>query len=120
MRFFELQAEDISTLSDGDLREMVGRLCEAEIIQQGRQPFCVTWGGAQEAGDGGLDVYVTDAGIVESKNFIPRENTGFQVKKNSMSKASCTNEMLDKGNLKLVIAELFFSIVRSSSASMSG
>ncbi|MCP4494016.1 MAG: hypothetical protein GY820_42945 [Gammaproteobacteria bacterium] len=61
MVFFELGKEDISTLTDGDLRELVGRLCEAELIQQGIQPSSVTWGGAQE-------VYCF------SRNWTPKTN----------------------------------------------
>ena len=89
MKFFELEPADISTLDDADLREMVARLCEAELIRQGIQPSCVLWGGAQEAADGGLDVRVKDAATLNGPNFIPRENTGFQVKKHSISKAAC-------------------------------
>lgn len=56
MIFFELEPSDISNLNDADLREMVARLCEAELIRQEIQTSCVLWGGAQEAADGGLDV----------------------------------------------------------------
>lgn len=52
MIFFELQARDISELNDADLRELVGRLCEAELLQSGIPPSRVFWGGAQEAPDG--------------------------------------------------------------------
>lgn len=106
MIFFELEPADISNLSDADLREMVARLCEAELIRQKIQPSCVLWGGAQEAADGGLDVRVSNAIPLNSSGFVPRENTGFQVKKNSMSKAACKNEMLHSGNLKPVIGGL--------------
>jgi hypothetical protein len=106
MRFFELEPVDISTLNDSDLREMLARLCEAELIQQRIQPSCVFWGGAQEAADGGLDVRVNSSIKLNNPNFIPRENTGFQVKKNSMPKAACEKEMLENGNVKPVIAEL--------------
>lgn len=106
MRFFELEPADISALNDGDLRELVARLCEAELIQQGIQPSCVMWGGAQEAPDGGLDVHVKNAGAFTNPSFISRANTGIQVKKNSMGRAACKNEMLDKGNIKTIIAEL--------------
>ncbi|MFH1983192.1 MAG: hypothetical protein ABIL58_15220 [Pseudomonadota bacterium] len=106
MRFFELEPADISTLSDADLREMVARLCEAELIRQGIQPSCVLWGGAQEAADGGLDIRVREATTLNGPSFIPRENTGFQVKKNSMGKSSCNKEMLEKGSVKPSIADL--------------
>lgn len=106
MSFFELEPSDISNLSDANLREMVARLCEAELISQQIRPSCVSWGGAQEAADGGLDIRVTDATPLSNPIFILRENTGFQIKKNSMSKAACKNEMLSEGNLKSVIADL--------------
>lgn len=106
MAFFELEPNDISNLSDADLREMVARLCEAELIRRGIQPSCVLWGGAQEAADGGLDVRVKDATSFNSSGFVPRGNTGFQVKKSSMSKTACTKEMLYKGSLKSVITDL--------------
>lgn len=50
MIFFELEPSDISNLSDADLREMVARLCEAELISQDLQPSCVLWGGAHCSG----------------------------------------------------------------------
>ena len=103
MRFFEIEAKDISELADDDLRDLVGRLCEAELVQAGLATSCVTWGGAQEAADGGLDVSVNEVRKFKNPNFVPRNVTGFQVKKHSMGKASCTKEMLDKGSLKPII-----------------
>ncbi len=85
---------------------MVARLCEAELIRHQIQPSCVLWGGAQEAADGGLDIRVRDAVPLNHQGFVPRENTGFQVKKNSMSKTACKNEMLDKGSLKPTLVDL--------------
>lgn len=106
MQFFELDASDISDLTDADLRELVARLCEAELIGQNIQPSCVFWGGAQEAPDGGLDVRVKDANPMTTPAFVPRENTGFQVKKHTMGKSACSKEMLDKGNVKPIIQHL--------------
>lgn len=105
MVFFELEPKDISELNDADLRELVARLCEAELAKYDISPYFVSWGGAQEAPDGGLDVSVVDSGKNIDAGFIPRANTGFQVKKHSMGKASCKKEMLDKNkSLKPVIA----------------
>lgn len=106
MVFFELEPADISALSDGDLRELVGRLCEAELIRQGIGPSCATWGGAQEAPDGGLDVSVKKAEGISQTSFLPRANTGFQVKKHSLSRKGCNKEMLHKGAVKPAITEL--------------
>lgn len=106
MHFFELDEADISALNDADLRELVGRLCEAELIAQNLNPKAATWGGAQEAPDGGLDVRVEHADTSEEDSFIPRSFTGFQVKKHSLAEAACTDEMLHKGSLKPVIADI--------------
>lgn len=106
MKFFEIEARDISELNDGDLRELVGRLCEAELMLQGLGTSSVTWGGAQEAADGGLDVSVNEKGILNNPNFIPRSNSGFQVKKQQMGKAACKKEMQEEGSIKPIIADL--------------
>lgn len=106
MRYFELQPQDITSLSDGDLRELVARLCEAELSRQNIHGSCVTWGGAQEAADDGLDVRVKSITNFSSPNFVPRKNTGIQVKKNAMGEAACKKEMFDNGKIKDVIEEL--------------
>jgi len=56
---FDITPEDINQLNDIDLRELVGRLCEAELQRLGLSPSAVTWGGNQTAADGGLDVRVS-------------------------------------------------------------
>lgn len=106
MSFFELDATDISALSAGDLRELVARLSEAEVIQRGRPSKSVTWGGAQEAPDGGLDVRIKDTGLPPNSGFVPRGICGFQVKKHTIAGAACRDEMLEHGALRAVIAEL--------------
>lgn len=106
MDFFELNAADITVLGAGDLRELVARLSEAEVIQQGRLSKSVTWGGAQEAPDGGLDVRIEDTGLASNNGFVPRGICGFQVKKHTMAGAACRDEMLEHGDLRPVIAEL--------------
>ncbi|MBR8657714.1 hypothetical protein KDH83_30830, partial [Achromobacter sp. Marseille-Q0513] len=93
-------------LDDGDLRELVARLCEAELIQQNIQSSSVTGGGAQEAADGGLDVRVKIVGDIPTPNFVPRKNTGFQVKKHTMVKSSCQREMEVDGKPKAILKEL--------------
>jgi len=55
---FEVTAADIALLNDEDLRGLVGLLCEAEVRRLGLPTSHVTWGGNQDAGDGGLDVRV--------------------------------------------------------------
>jgi hypothetical protein len=105
---FEITGDDVAALNDEDLRALVGRLCEAELRRRELSTAAVTWGGNQTAKDGGLDVRValpTEAAI---DGFIPKRDTGFQVKKPDMPRGEILEEMKPKpkGKLRPVIAEL--------------
>jgi hypothetical protein len=56
---FEITPQDIAQLDDKQLRTLVGLLCEAELRSRGYSTAFVTWGGDQNAKDGGLDVRVS-------------------------------------------------------------
>lgn len=103
---FDVTPDDIANLNDVDLRELVGRLCEAELSKRGLSPAAVTWGGNQTAGDGGLDVRVSLPTGTAIDGFIPRISTGFQVKKPDMAAAAITAEMRPSGAIRPVIQEL--------------
>ena len=53
---FEVTPEQIATLSDTDLRTLVGHLAEQEARRAGLSASGVTYGGHQNAKDGGIDV----------------------------------------------------------------
>jgi hypothetical protein len=55
---FEITADDIAQLNDEDLRSLVALLCEWEMRTRGLPVSAVTWGGSQNAPDGGIDVRV--------------------------------------------------------------
>ena len=103
---FDITADDIKQLNDSDLRELVGRLCEAEVVSRGRSAAAVTWGGHQTAADGGLDVRVALPPGVPIEGFIPRPSTGFQVKTPDMQRAAILAEMRPAGAIRPVIQEL--------------
>lgn len=102
MPIFDIPKEDITTLNDSDLRELVGRLCEVE----GSKVADVHWGGAQQAPDGGLDVEVNWPNSSQVGDFIPRSHTGFQVKMHSIGEKNCTKEMLKDGKPRPIIEQL--------------
>ena len=106
MQSLELTARDISDLNDADLRELVGRLCEAELTRQSISTARLMWGGAQQAADGGLDVELRGAADIKADGFLPRPDVGLQVKKHTMGKAACLKEMQNKHALRPVIAQL--------------
>ncbi|MFD1172739.1 hypothetical protein [Oceanobacillus picturae] len=103
---FEIEGKDISELSDSDLRSLIGLLCEAELRSLNLPTAGVTWGGHQNAKDGGIDVRVELKSSVHSDGFIPRSNTGYQVKKPDMPRSAIYKEMMLNGEPKQVIKDL--------------
>lgn len=102
----DVTPSDISNLGDEDLRELVVRLCEAELRGANLPVSALTAGGHQNASDGGLDVRVRLKSDLANGNFIPRSNTGFQVKVPDMPRYAILEEMAPGGNLRPVVAEL--------------
>jgi hypothetical protein len=103
---FDVTPDEIAKLNDVDLRELVGRLCEAELASRRLSPAAVTWGGSQTAADGGLDVRVALPEGTAIDGFVPRAATGFQVKTPDMARAAISAEMRPAGAIRPVIQEL--------------
>jgi hypothetical protein len=103
---FDITGQDISLLSDEDLRALIGRLCEAELRRGGLSPVAVTWGGNQNAADGGIDVRVAAETAIPSSNAIPRSHVGYQVKAEDMPRGKISEEMRPGGLLRASIQEL--------------
>jgi hypothetical protein len=66
----------------------------------------VTWGGDQNAPDGGVDVRVNVPTKKPIQGFIPRHVTGFQVKKPDLARAGILLEMRPGGKVRPVIRAL--------------
>lgn len=103
---FEITADDISLLSDQDLRTLVGLLCEAEARSRGFPASSVTWGGDQNAADGGIDVHVVLPVGTAIEGFVPRADTGYQVKKMDMPPTEILAEMRPHGVIRPSIQKL--------------
>ena len=99
---FEVTPEQIELLSDADLRTLVGYLAEQEVMRASYSGACVTYGGHQNAKDGGIDVRV-DTSSRPVTGYIPRPLTGFQVKAEDMPKGDILKEMRPKGVLRPAI-----------------
>jgi hypothetical protein len=102
----EITPDHIAELADDDLRELIGLLCEAELAKRGLPVSAVTYGGNQRAGDGGLDVRVALPEGAMGGDYVPRPNTGFQVKRQDMPRALIFKEMRPSGEVRPVIREL--------------
>jgi hypothetical protein len=103
---FEITADDIAALNDEDLRSLIALLCEAELRKRGLATSAVTWGGDQNAADGGVDVRVELPKLTSVQGFIPRPVTGFQVKKSDMTPSKIADEMRSGGKVRAVIRDL--------------
>jgi hypothetical protein len=67
----EITGDHIALLSDGDLRNLIGLLCEADLRKRGLPTSVVTWGGEQDAKDGGIDVRVALPVGTPIEGFVP-------------------------------------------------
>jgi hypothetical protein len=103
---FEITPDDIALLNDVQLRAVVARLCEAELRGIGQSPAHVTWGGNQNAPDGGIDVRVALPNGTITDAYIPRPATGYQVKQQDMPPGEVDAEMRPKGIIRPSIQEL--------------
>lgn len=102
---FEVKPDHIESLSDKDLRALVGLLAEQEVVRAGYSTAGVTYGGHQNAKDGGIDVRV-DLGSEAINGYVAQPQTGYQVKADDMPKASILKEMRPEGALRPAIREL--------------
>jgi len=82
-------------------------LCEAELAKRGLPVSAVTYGGDQRAGDGGVDVRIALPEEAVRMDFVPRPNTGFQVKRQDMPRAAIRKEMRPSGDVRAVIREIY-------------
>lgn len=116
----EITCDDIAALSDEDLRSLVGRLCEAELRSHGLSTSAVTWGGNQDARDGGIDVRVRIEDDEAPGGFVPRTHVGFQVKKTDFTPSlirleMCPLEQLRESIVGLIGAKGAYIIASSGS-----
>jgi hypothetical protein len=100
----EITGNDIAFLNDEDLHILIGLLCEAELTSRKLPTSGVTWGGHQDAPDGGVDVRV--AIDVPIDGYIPKPQTVYQVKATDMPPSKITEEMRPGGELRQSISEL--------------
>ena len=103
---FEITKQNLLGLNGDQLRELVARLCEAELRILGMPASSVRWSGAHTAADGGLDVECRVEDSDFRGDFVPRPRTGFQVKKPSMPPSKIPSEMSPRGTLRPVFSDL--------------
>lgn len=109
MSVLEVTDEHVKALDDKQLRDLVVRLCRAELRRLGLPLHALTDGGHQNAADGGVDVRIElphSADAAPGMDFIRRKHTVFQCKAEDMPPKDIAKEMKPGGVLRPVIAEL--------------
>ena len=103
---FEITEDQLGQLGASDLRELVARLCTAELTSRGAPASAVKWDGAHTAPDGGLDVDCDVKDQPYEGDFVPRARTGIQVKRSTMPPSKIPGEMSPDTTLRPVFSEL--------------
>ena len=103
---FAVTSLEIQQLNDQQARELVARLCKAELRLRGVGTAAVTWGGDQRAADGGTDVRVAALNPNEISGYIPKNNSVFQIKAEVFPSNKIQKEMAPNGVLRLSIQAL--------------
>jgi hypothetical protein len=109
---FEITKTEIKNLSDQDLRNLIGLLCEATLSKYNMSPKSVYYGGNQDAKDDGVDVLIKHNHKFSFDDFISNSNTVIQVKKSNMPPKNIRNELEPKGKLR----EFFLDLQRNQGA----
>ena len=110
MGILDINPDDISALSRGDLQALVARLCEAELKKCELPPTGVQCTENTDASDKSIDVSVDAEARIGECGFIPKGKTAFQVKQTEVPKSKIRREMLEnkgKGKLRKAIADIF-------------
>lgn len=103
---FTITPGDIQKLNDEQSRELVARLCKAELKNRNISQDAVTWGGDQRAKDGGVDVRVNIDPIIGIDGYIKSDRSVFQVKAEKFIPSKIPAEMAPSGILRSAIKEL--------------
>jgi hypothetical protein len=101
-----ITTSDILALDDEQARELVARLCRAELARQGISPSAVTWGGDQRAADGGVDVRVDVVPLVTLSGYVKAAQCAFQVKAEPFPASKIAPEMAPHGKVRPALLDL--------------
>ncbi len=97
---FDLEERHVRDIAPKLLQDWVARLCMAEIESRGGSRQVVRYGSDINAPDDGVDVEVRAGSSDHIGDFIPRQWTRVQVKKQKMGKSDIKEEMAPKGRLR--------------------
>ena len=92
-QIFDIDQSFIKAVDDETARELVARLCRAELRTQRLPESAVSWGGDQRAKDSGIDVCVDCPSPLRRPDFVRTACTVFQVKAEKFAPSKIQAEM---------------------------
>jgi hypothetical protein len=104
--FLEVSIQDVQRLDDVEARDLIRRLCDAEVRGQQLPLVCLVAGGHQNAADGGVDVSICGLPTTMIPGFIPQPWTGFQSKAELMAPQKISKEMKRGGKPRKILEDL--------------
>lgn len=93
---FEVTEEQIATLGDEHLTELLRTLLICEANRNNISPSSIAVSLNITAPDGGLDASISWVRGASSTQFLPSRNVGFQCKATDMTSAQCANELITR------------------------
>lgn len=103
---FAVKTDLITQLDDQTARELIARLCRADMRSQGVSESVVTWGGDQRAADGGVDVRVNCQHLLPAPSYIKHHQTILQVKAERFPPSKIIKEIAPEEKIRKTIQEL--------------
>jgi len=103
---FAITKEMVKGLGDETLRELTGKLIEAEASALGIPSSAISLGGNQTARDGGIDAAISWKGGPEPNDRLPRRTSYFQCKATAMPPREIEREFRPKGEARPIFYEL--------------
>ncbi len=106
MSVFSVEAKDIKSLNDDQLRDILRLLLDAEAKQHGVPMSAIRLGGDQNASDGGVDASVEWKRGPRLTPWFPARDVCFQSKAENMAKAKLEKEIAPKKVVRALFGEL--------------
>jgi len=107
VNILEVTPDDIKRLDEKQLPDLLLRLLRMEAQKYGIPKSCISSSLNIKAGDGGEDAHIKWIGGPDKTEWLPNRYTLFQCKATEMTTSKCKNEIVNKGELKPRVKDVF-------------
>ena len=107
VHILEVTPDDIKRLDEKQLPDLLLRLLRMEAHKYGIPKSCISGSLNIKAADGGEDAHIKWTGGPDKTEWLPNRYTLFQCKATEMPPSKCKNEIVNKGELKPRVKDVF-------------